>query len=313
MSVRRTAVRIGTGVFVGSATLMFGAGAALADPGAGHGASGDKVTICHATGSASNPFVVITPSAEGVLHGHYDHQDQRDIIPPFTLRGESYPGLNWASGKSTFDNGCTVPGNSGTPDAPGGGGTPGEGDHPGGDDGHPGGDTLKVTICHATGSQTNPFVVISPDAEGVIEGHYGHQDQRDIIPPFTYGGQSYPGQNWDSQGKATYDHGCTPPATSDTPGTPGTPSTPGIPGTPGTSAGTPVVTPAGPGVVTTRGAGTAAHSPRTTYAAPSGSVHAGQYDDGLSAVQGVGIALAGTAALGAAVAVTRRRLGRVQA
>src|SRR3954452_11013520 len=140
MQVRRSAVRIGTGLFVGGATLMFAPGVALAHPGTDQGANGEKVTICHATGSASNPVVVITPSAEGVLHGHYDHQDQRDIIPPFTVRGESYPGLNWGSGQATFDNGCRVPDSPNTPGTPGGGGTSGDGSTPGGD-------KLKVTIC----------------------------------------------------------------------------------------------------------------------------------------------------------------------
>jgi hypothetical protein len=298
MRVRRTAVRIGTGLFVGSATLMFAPGAALADPGADHGANGDRVTICHATGSASNPFVVITPSAEGVLHGHYDHQDQRDIIPPFSVGDESYPGLNWGSGQTTFDNGCQVPERPGTPGTPGnsGGGSTSD------DGSTPGGDKLKVTICHATGSQTNPFVVISPAAEGVVEGHYAHQDQRDIIPPFTFDEKNYPGQNWDSEGKAVYDHGCT------------APDMPATPGTPAGSAGSTVTTAAGAHAPTsTSAAGTSVNSPAATYTAPSGSVHAGQYDNGLSAEQGVGIALAATAAVGAVVAVARRRLGRVRA
>jgi hypothetical protein len=37
-----------------------------------------KVTICHATGSATNPFVTITISING-LHGHGKHAD--DVIP----------------------------------------------------------------------------------------------------------------------------------------------------------------------------------------------------------------------------------------
>jgi hypothetical protein len=39
-----------------------------------------KITICHATGSAKNPYVEITISVNG-LHGHAKHQDGRDIIP----------------------------------------------------------------------------------------------------------------------------------------------------------------------------------------------------------------------------------------
>lgn len=119
MSVRRTAVRLGVGVCAGSATLMFGAGVALAHPAANNGVNGDRVTICHATGSTTNPYVVITPSAAGVLDGHYAHQDQRDIIPPFTLRGQSYPGHNWSStGRAIYDNGCKAPSTPSTPSTP---------------------------------------------------------------------------------------------------------------------------------------------------------------------------------------------------
>ncbi len=39
----------------------------------------DKVTLCHATGSATNPYVEITVSAEGAIHGHAKHSG--DIIP----------------------------------------------------------------------------------------------------------------------------------------------------------------------------------------------------------------------------------------
>ena len=41
-------------------------------------ASGDKITICHATGSKTNPYVEITVSVNG-LNGHGDHEG--DIIP----------------------------------------------------------------------------------------------------------------------------------------------------------------------------------------------------------------------------------------
>jgi hypothetical protein len=38
------------------------------------------VTICHATGSVTNPYVKITIAASAVA-AHRDHQDRRDIIP----------------------------------------------------------------------------------------------------------------------------------------------------------------------------------------------------------------------------------------
>ncbi len=69
-----------------------------------------------------------------------------------------------------------------------------------------------VTICHATGSSSNPYVRISPSASGVFHGHLGHQDGRDIVPPFTWKGQTY-SENWDANGMAIYNAGCTAPAT----------------------------------------------------------------------------------------------------
>jgi hypothetical protein len=78
-----------------------------------------------------------------------------------------------------------------------------------------------VTLCHATSSQTNPYVVITTDDDGVLgaghssgNGHDSHGG--DIIPPFGYtdnkgDSQSYPGKNWDGQGQAILANGCEPP------------------------------------------------------------------------------------------------------
>jgi hypothetical protein len=72
------------------------------------------VTICHRTGSASNPYVQISPSAGGVYNGHLAHEQVGnglggDIIPPFTYRGVTYS-KNWdATGMGIFNNGCKVP------------------------------------------------------------------------------------------------------------------------------------------------------------------------------------------------------------
>src|SRR5437867_5253381 len=53
------------------------------DHGRAAGANGDhKITICHATGSAKNPYVEITVDEHAVDdRGHDHHQDGRDIIP----------------------------------------------------------------------------------------------------------------------------------------------------------------------------------------------------------------------------------------
>jgi hypothetical protein len=62
--------------------------------------------------------------------------------------------------------------------------------------------TGHITICHHTGNTARPFIVISPDASGVYDGHAGlsHQYGDDIIPAFSYvdaHGEtvSFPGQN----------------------------------------------------------------------------------------------------------------------
>ncbi len=156
-----------------------------------------KVTICHATSSASNPYVVITVAPEAVItKGHDQHQDRRDIIPPFDYEKAgktlTYPGLNWdARGKAVFAAGCTTP--SSAPvnqllDPP---------------------VQSKVTICHATASASNPYVEITVSSSAIsTQGHDQHQDRRDIIPPFSYPGGSFPGLNWDSTGRAIHDAGC---------------------------------------------------------------------------------------------------------
>jgi uncharacterized repeat protein (TIGR01451 family) len=70
----------------------------------------------------------------------------------------------------------------------------------------------KVTLCHATPSEKNPYVQIQVDDDSVVKenGHGGHPD--DIIPPFEYVEDGvtkhYPGMNWDAQGQAIWLKGC---------------------------------------------------------------------------------------------------------
>lgn len=71
----------------------------------------------------------------------------------------------------------------------------------------------KVTICHATSSEKNPFTVNSVDVSSIANltkgnGHGTHAD--DIIPPFTdLKGTSFAGQNWSPGAQAFVDAGCT--------------------------------------------------------------------------------------------------------
>ena len=67
----------------------------------------------------------------------------------------------------------------------------------------------KVTICHATGSASNPYVQITVSENAVPEGRGhnrdGHQNGEDIIPPGSYDPD---GRNWDADGQTIYNDGC---------------------------------------------------------------------------------------------------------
>jgi len=76
----------------------------------------DKVRICHATASATNPFTSPDVNTSSIdeehnqyLNGHGDHEN--DIIPPFeSPTGTVFHGLNWdAEGQAIWNNGCVVP------------------------------------------------------------------------------------------------------------------------------------------------------------------------------------------------------------
>ena len=96
----------GLAVILGGLGLMLGTVAAQATAPPDH-----KVTICHATGSATNPFTrneVDIASAGYDQAGHSKHAD--DIIQPYTYRDFSYPGMNWdADHIAIWRNGCVAP------------------------------------------------------------------------------------------------------------------------------------------------------------------------------------------------------------
>ena len=92
----------------------------------------------------------------------------------------------------------------------------------------------KVTICHATDAENNPYVVEHPAKSGDVSGHAGHVGPvwvagskaagivwGDIIPAFDYTDSSgatvhYPGLNWPA-GQAIYDNNCNVPGTHGSP------------------------------------------------------------------------------------------------
>jgi hypothetical protein len=103
----------------------------------------DKVTLCHATGSTTNPYVEITVADAGATNGHAKHAG--DIIP-------------------MSETGCPLGEPLPTP-VPS---LPQESQNG------------KITLCHATGSTVNPYVEITVSVAGATNGHTKHSE--DIIP-----------------------------------------------------------------------------------------------------------------------------------
>ena len=72
----------------------------------------------------------------------------------------------------------------------------------------------KVRICHATASQSNPYVNIEVDSSSIenpndkkyLNGHGDHE--KDIIPPFSFNETFFPGKNWDEAGEAIWNNDC---------------------------------------------------------------------------------------------------------
>lgn len=103
----------------------------------------DKVTLCHATGSATNPYVEITVADAGATNGHAKHSE--DIIPA--------PAEGCPSGEPLPTSVPSPPQES---------------------------ENGKITLCHATGSTVNPYVEITVSVAGATNGHAKHSE--DIIP-----------------------------------------------------------------------------------------------------------------------------------
>lgn len=69
----------------------------------------DRVTICHATGSQTNPYVSVTASGNGIYNGHIAHQHGNDIIPQFTIASGPHAGTYGPQGdQSILAAGCVV-------------------------------------------------------------------------------------------------------------------------------------------------------------------------------------------------------------
>ncbi|MGK0742493.1 hypothetical protein ACSHWG_11530 [Leucobacter sp. Z1108] len=90
------------------------AAAAMVAPSGDEEEEFEDIDICHATG-AVNHWVMVPASASGDVNGHAgsDHQDGRDIIPPFEYSHDGtiveFPGQNWdAEGQAIYYNDCEM-------------------------------------------------------------------------------------------------------------------------------------------------------------------------------------------------------------
>lgn len=107
--------RIGTRALVAGMVALgtLGAGASTASA---TNSDPHKITICHATASKTNPYVVINVDIASIIgdsgHGH-SGVNAGDIIPPIIVDAiQLYGGNNWPAGQATFYNGCNVPSNT---------------------------------------------------------------------------------------------------------------------------------------------------------------------------------------------------------
>lgn len=113
-------------------------------------AGANKITICHKTGSAQNPYVEITVSTNAAKHGHAKHPGDiipapKDGCPSTSITRTDQINDDENETESETDNSANM-----------------------------------VTICHKTGSAKHPYVEITVSNNAARNGHAKHQG--DIIP-----------------------------------------------------------------------------------------------------------------------------------
>lgn len=183
------------------------------------------------------------------LDGHGDHA--ADIIPPIE---PDYPGQNWdTTGQAIWNSGCQQATMSPSPTETSMSPSPTEtsmSPSPTETSGSPSPTETsaspsptsgeQIQICHATGSESNPYEAIMVALPG-LDGHGDHPS--DIIPPHLI--PPTPGQNWDATGEATWANGCqqatVSPSPTETSGSPTPTETSGSP-SPTETSGSPTPT-----------------------------------------------------------------------
>lgn len=151
-------------------------------------APGYPATLCHATGDPSKPYELITiTGADAAVH----LQHPNDFGPAPAGGCPSSP-VSVTDGKITICHATNSTGNPFNEITVSANGLNGHANHPGDiipapEGGCPatpltpavGTSGAMITICHATGSQSNPYIKITVSVNG-LNGHDKHQG--DIIP-----------------------------------------------------------------------------------------------------------------------------------
>jgi hypothetical protein len=180
------------------------------------------------------------------------------------------------------------------------------------------GDKTEITICHATDSNSHPYVQESPsiDSTGYPDvvlsgGHIDHtgpiwfdgiqEKWGDIIPPFDYLEFHFAGMNWDEAGQAIWNNGCKVPGESPAPT-----ESPALTDTPApTDTAAPAESPAPTDTPSGGGAGDTA-TPTQPPTDTLSSNTSGPSDGAWLLVVGLGVLLASVVVLTPARAKSRR-------
>ena len=124
-------------------------------------AKAGKTTICHATGSATNPYVTITIS-NNALPAHRRHQDGRDIIPAPVTGCPTAATAQEQQGSTQGTSGSSTQGTAGANAQ----GTAGTGSTPGASTNGSGKSPNQVSVLGASTSGSAPSASNSPSATG---------------------------------------------------------------------------------------------------------------------------------------------------
>ncbi|HEY2073099.1 MAG TPA: hypothetical protein VGG88_05950 [Gaiellaceae bacterium] len=149
-----------------------------------------QVSFCDMESATSGELETKNASEVAKHEFNGNAEENRDIVPPFTLNGQSYS-ENWdANGQAIFNAGChgsTAPPTTTTTQE------------------------QQVTFCDMESATSGKLETKDASEVAKHEFNGNAEENRDIVPPFTLNGQSY-SENWNATGEAIFNAGCNAPA-----------------------------------------------------------------------------------------------------